>query len=316
MAINATVYDLENYPENSKTVILDLLKAVPVGAEGDEKFLLTCKTSAYADVGATPKTTIDDIFVQEFLCGWAKSSGFKGAVFTIDGSCNTLKVKIDGAPTYSEITLTNGTNLTGDAVAADIQVQLRGIGATHSPSTTLDGNLGYVNCRCSFTNSRFIIKSGTISKLLSGTDVSSVKIDTTGTANQLLGFDFPVDSNLLAGTDIREVVTASPYTADTSPLSVSTGLDCVVGDSLYIESTTGVSDYFTVISGTMDTILHVTTSGVHGCGGIRHYYPTGSKVQKLRYNDPEYTPGSCLRSVDDALTWGILSLANQIDFSG
>ena len=317
MAINATVYDLENYPENSKTISLDLLKAIPVGSQGDEKFLLTCKTTAYADVSTTPKLAIDDIFIQEFLCGWAKSSGFKGAIFTI-GAGNTLIIAIDGTD-FQTITLDSGTNLTGDAVAADIQAKLRALSKTSGP---VENNLGYMNCRCSFANSRFVIKSGTISKLLSGTgtNVSSVKIDSSGTANSILGFDLSIDSNTLAGTDIRETTVAVPYSAGTSPLTVTAGLDCVPGDSLYIESNVTTDpitrDYFTVISGTMDTVLEVAVLGIHGYTGISHDYPVGSKVQKLRYNDPDYSPQSCLNSVDDALTWGILSLANQIDFSG
>lgn len=314
MAINATVYDLENYPENSKTVTLDMLKIVPVGAQGDEKFVLTCRTSAYSDF--TAKTTIDDIFVQEFLCGWAKSSGFKGAVFTIETGVNdTLKVKIDGVTAFQIITLAAGTNLTGDAVAIDIQAKLRELAEVHTPTGPIDGNLGYMNCRCAFISSRFIIKSGTISKLLSGsgTDISSVKIDTTGTASGLLGFDLPVDSNTLAGTDIREVA-SSAYTAGDPVLTVADGLDITARDSLFITDGTQ-EDYFTAISGT-SILINVAVSGTHGFDGIAHTYSAGAKVQKLRYSDPEYTPGSCLSSVDDALTWGILSLANQIDFSG
>lgn len=317
MAISATVYDLENYPENSKTVTLDMLKIVPVGAQGDEKFILSCKTSAYADI--TAKTSIDDIFVQEFLCGWAKSSGFKGAVFTITAAyTDKLRVKIDNASAgdysgYYEVVLEPGINLTGDAVAADIQTKLRAVSLAAADSSKA---LGYKNCRCSFTNSRFVIKSGTISKLLSGNSASSVEVDITAvnsTAAITLGFDLPVESKALAGTDIREVA-ASEYTAGAGVLNVTTGLGYSHGDSMYI--TDGIQeDYFTAISGT-ETAINVTTSGIHGVAGILHTYSAGAKVQKLKYNDPEYVPGSCLNSVDDALTWGILSLANQIDFSG
>ncbi len=74
-------------------------------------------------------------------------------------------------------------------------------------------------------------------------------------------------------------------------------------------------DYFTAISGTQ-TAIEVATTAIHGFDGISSTYAPGAKVQKLRYNDPDYEPESCLNSVDDALTWGILSLANQIDFSG
>jgi len=312
MAINATVYDLEGYSENSKTVTLDLLKIVPVGAEGDEKFVLTCRTNAYSDY--VNKTTIDDIFIQEFLCGWCKSSGFKGAVFTINSGNKELKVKIDNASKFYSITLDEGINLTGDAVASDIQTKLRAV-----TMETVDAGktLGYKNCRCSFTNSRFVIKSGTISKTLAGASASSVEVDPSGTASGVLGFDLPIDSKSLSGTDIREVVTSSTYTAGTSTLYVESGLDVVAGDSLCITASGNKipGDYFTMVSGT-STSIEVATAGVHGFNGIQNSYAKGSKVQKLRYNDPEYFPNSCLNSVDDALTWGILSLANQIDYSG
>jgi len=308
MAITANVYDLEGYPENSKTVTLDLLKIVPVGAQGDEKFVLTCKTSAYSN--STDRTTIDDIFIQEFLCGWCKSSGFKGAMFTINSDNKGLKIKIDDVSIFYDIVLDEGTNLTGDAVAADIQEKLRGL-----TMETIDSGkaLGYKNCRCSFTNSRFVIKSGSVSKLLSGSSASSVEVDTTGTASTLLGFDLPVTSKTLAGTDIREVV-SSVYTANDSTLNVQSGLAYNPGDAMCIMDGTNI-DYFTAISGT-ETAIQVPTLSGSGFTGISHDYDAGSKVQKLKYNDPEYTPSSCLNSVDDALTWGILSLANQIDFSG
>jgi len=312
MAINATVYDLEGHPENSKTVTLDLLKVVPVGAQGDEKFILTCKTNAYSNYD--DKTLISDIFIQEFLCGWCKSSGFKGAVFTINSGNDGLKVKIDGA-TAQSITLGYGTNLTGDVVATDIQLKLRALAdVTDGP---VKDNLGYKNCICSFTNSRFVIKSGTISKFLSGDDASSVEVDSSGSASGLLGFDFPVDSKSLAGTDIREVVVSSPYTTGGSTLHVESGLDFDPGDSMCITASGSEipGDYFTAISGTQIAI-EVATTAAHNFEGISSNYASGAKVQKLRYNDPEYKPESCLKSVDDALTWGILSLANQIDYTG
>ena len=312
MAITATVYDLDGYPENSKTVTLDLLKVVPVGALGDEKFILTCRTTAYSDYAA--KTAIGDIFIQEFLCGWCKSSGFKGAVFTIDSGNKGLKIKIDGASKFYDIVLDEGTNLTGDVVAADIQSKLRELTMETSDASK---SLGYKNCRCSFTNSRFIIKSGIISKTLSGSGASTVEVDTSGTASGLLGFDLPINSKSLAGTDIREVVTSQTYSAGTSVLHVEAGLGFSSGDSMCITASGSNTpgDYFTAISGTQ-TAIEVATTAIHGFDGISSTYAPGAKVQKLRYNDPDYAPESCLNSVDDALTWGILSLANQIDFSG
>lgn len=313
MAINTAVYDLDGYSENSKTVILDLLKVVPVGAQGDEKFILTCKTSAYSDFD--DKTAIDDIFIQEFLCGWCKSSGFRGAVFTIDSSNDVLGVKINRVTLYHDITLEHGTNLTGDAVAADIQLKIRQLADASGP---VENNLGYKNCICSFVNGRFVIKSGTIAKTLSDTaGASTVEIYTSSTASGLLGFDLPVSSVKLAGTDIREVKVSQSYDSGTGVLHVEAGLGVSNGDSMCITASGSEipGDYFTAISGT-ETAIEVAIQASHGFNGISNNYSVGDKVQKLRYNDPEYSPKSCLNSVDDSLTWGILSLANQIDFSG
>lgn len=310
MAINSTIYDLEGYSENSKTVTTDLLKVVPIGSRGDEKFVLTCRTTAYSDF--TDKTSIDNIFIQDFLCGWSKSSGFVGPVFTIVSSTgDKLDVSIDGVSAQT-IALTAGVNLTGDVVAADIQDKLRAL------ANVVDGdaenNLGYKNCRCSFLDGKFIIKSGTISKLFSGTGASSVVVANTGSANIALGFDLPTESLTLAGTDIREV-RSSVYVADNPVLNVNTGLECVDGDALCISCGSTV-DYFTALSGTTGTAINVATVSGNNFSGIKNSYPLGGKVQKLRISDPEYYPESCLKSIDDAVTWGILSLANQIDFSG
>lgn len=308
MAINATVYDLEGYSENSKTVTLDLLKVVPIGAAGDEKFILTCRTTAYSDLDPT-KVPIDDIFIQEFLCGWAKSSGFKGAMFTINSGNKELKVKIDNVSTAQLIVLEEGV-LTGDVIATDIQTKLRALSKIESG--VVENNLGYMNCKCSFTNSRFVIKSGTISKTLSGGSASSVVI-ASASANTVLGFDLPVQSIDLAETDIRES-RAAAYTAGTSVLTISPAMVYTPGDSMCI-TCSGTTNYFTAISGTA-TEIQVATLADHGFDGISNSYTGGGVVQRLQYNDPEYTPTSCLLSVDDALTWGIMSLANQIDFSG
>ena len=65
MARNVTVYDLDNYPDNSKTVTCDQQSIVPIGYGGDEQWVLSFVTSAYSD--NTNNTAIQDIYVRERL---------------------------------------------------------------------------------------------------------------------------------------------------------------------------------------------------------------------------------------------------------
>ena len=83
MAVNVTVYDLDNYPDNSKTVTVNHSTLVPIGYEGDEQCVLSFTTTAYSD--NTNTTSIQDIYVRETRAGWCKSSGLvgTGGKFTI-----------------------------------------------------------------------------------------------------------------------------------------------------------------------------------------------------------------------------------------
>jgi hypothetical protein len=67
MAVNVTVYDLENYPDNSKTVTVDQKTVVPLGYDGDEQWVLSFTTTAYSD--NTARTAIQDIYVTEMKAG-------------------------------------------------------------------------------------------------------------------------------------------------------------------------------------------------------------------------------------------------------
>ena len=62
MATSVTVYDLENYPDNSKSMTLDHKAVVPVGEEGDEKWVLSFTTTAYSD--NDDRTAISDLYIQ------------------------------------------------------------------------------------------------------------------------------------------------------------------------------------------------------------------------------------------------------------
>jgi hypothetical protein len=320
MAITVNLYDLENYPDNAKTGTVDVVQMVPTGYRGDEQYALKFSTNAYSDF--TNKTAITDIYIQEMVCGWAKSSGFAGSggKFTITSSNNELRVNIDGCTGgsysgYYVITLDEGVNIPGETVAADIEAKLRAVSLDSGDSAKA---LGYKNCICTYRNARFMIKSGSVSSTYTGSNKSSVKIYTTSFANSAtatLGFDMGTDSETIASTAIKEVITTANYTVGGTTLSVSTGLGVTTGDALYI--TDGVnSDYFVAVSGTLEAAIHVPNIPEHNFNAILNNYTAGAKVQLLKPDDPEVEPISALNTVDDVCRWGVMSLINQIDFSG
>jgi len=115
MAVNVTVYDLDNYPDNGQTVTVDHATLVPMSYDGDEQWVISFSTAAYSDNANL--TTIQDIYVREVRAGWAKSSGLvgTGGKFTITPSTgDSMNVKMDDSSQYYTITISSGTNLGGD----------------------------------------------------------------------------------------------------------------------------------------------------------------------------------------------------------
>ena len=324
MAISVTVYDLENYPDNPKTITLDQKSVVPAGQEGDEKWVLSFTTSAYSD--NTNHTAISDLYVQEMRGGWLKSSGFvgTGGKFTIGNNSKRLKIKLDnsagadGGGGYYTITLTEGTNLTGDAIAADIETRIRALPDDSSWVTADDVfKLSYTSCTVEYKDGRFKIVSGTVSPYYTGVSRSSVKVAKVDadTCYETLGFDLSVDSETIAGVAIKEALVTSDYTADNTPLAIAAGTGVQAGDCLVITDGTN-TDYFTALSGTVDTSIVVPVSSANGYTGIEHNYSQNiTKVQILREQDPENEPVSCYDTVDAITRRGIINIVNQIDFS-
>jgi len=323
MAVNVTVYDLENYPDNPKTVTLDHKVVVPIGQEGDEKWVLSFTTTAYSD--NTNRTAIQDIYVQETEGGWLKSSGFvgTGGKFTINSSKDELKIKLDnsagaaGGGGFYTITLTSGTNLTGEGIADDMETQIR---ALPDYAAWVSGDsaykLAYMSCTVEYKDGRFWIISGTVSPYYTGASRSSVKVAKVGsdTCYETLGFDLAVDSQTIAGIAVKEALVTSDYTTNTSPLAIGTGTGVVAGDCLMITDGTN-TDYFTAISGT-ETSIEVAISSKHGYTGIANSYSKDvSKVQVLREQDPENAPVSYYDTVDSISRWGLKSIIQQIDFT-
>ena len=320
MAITVNLYDLDNYPDNPKKGTVDLAQMVPTGYRGDEQYVLKFTTTAYSDV--TNKTPITDTYVQEMLCGWARSSGFAGigGKFTITSSTNKLRVKIDESTGgsysgYYEITLDEGVNITGEVIAADIEAKLRDVTLD---TTDASFTKSYNSCVCTYRNGKFMLQSGSVSNTFIGAGRSSVSIQTSSFVNNAaatLGFDMGVTSEGLASTAIKEVVTTGNYTVGGSTLAVGNGLGVTAGDALCITDGTN-TDYFVAVSGTTDTSIHVPNVSEHNFNAIQNNYTLGAKVQLMKPSDPEVDPVSALTTVDQVCRWGVMSLLNQIDFSG
>jgi len=319
MATNVVVYDLENYPDNNKTIVTDQKLVTPIGYEGDEQWVSSFVTTAYSDIDE--RTAIQDLYIQEIKGGWLKSSGFVSAGFTLGSNNKRLKIKLDasagaaGGGGYYTITLEVGTGLTGEAVAEDMETKIRAISLVAGDSGF---SLAYMNASVEYIGGRFWIISGMMSAYYTGTNRSSVDVVQSGSdiCWQTLGFNLSINSETIASVSIKEVELSAPYNTNTTSLSVDTGLSVSVGDCFMITDDQGQKDYFTAISGSGETSIVVCTHDDNSYVGIDHSYTvSGTKVQKLREQDPEQVPVAYYNTIDKAVRFGIKSIANQIDFT-
>lgn len=301
MATNITVYDLEHYPDNGKTVTVDLKSIVPLGYGGDNKWCLSADTSATA----SGSTTIQESFVNGTIVGWSKASSRVSSPFTISSSNNQLKVAID-EPLASGVTITltvSATPLTGDSVAADIETQIRNTTITGGAKA---GNLAYLNAHCVFRNGRFIISSGSLASTFTGTDRSSVRVGAAASndASDTLGFDTPIESEEIASATLTETYTSSLVSASTTvPVASVSGF--TAGECIAIKDPDG-SIYYRYI----DTVnaSDFTVNTAVSCAA-------NSLIQQLRLQDPELKPPSYHQDVDGPARHAIELIARQINFA-
>lgn len=324
MAINVTTQDLENYPGTTKTVTLDQASIIPVGEEGDEKYVLKFSTTAYSD--NTNNTAIQTLYITDFKTGWSKSSGFAGGSgkFDLDATHNQLKIKLDSTVSgtdgngYYTIALAYNIDLTpisGEAVAADMEEKIR---ALTMETADTGYALSYLNASVWWQDNKFYITSGSVGDFYTGSNKSSVSVipATTNDCSIELGFDLKMESETMASVAVREALLGANYTTDTTPLTVGAGTGVIAGDALMI--TDGVNtDYFTALSGTTDVSIAVATNSNNSYIGIASSYTTasGAIIQKLRRQDPDGQPTMWYTNIDDITRFGIKTMVNQIDYS-
>jgi hypothetical protein len=320
MAINIGTQDLENYPGNSKTVTIDVASLVPTGYEGDEQIVLRIYTTAYSNIAN--RTAIQNLYITEAKSGWIKSSGFKGSVFQLDSTHNTFRVKLDATVSgsdgsgYYDVVLDHddGANIPGDQVAADMEIKIRAIPAGVQWNTADTGfTMAYRDCSVYFENGKFKIVSGSIGDSYIGADKSAVAVS-SGTTNDcltMLGFNLPISSETIEGTQIREAEVLVTYSGSASVLYTSGGTGAAAGDAMAITDGSN-TEYFIVDSlnpsGSDITILTGTEPS-------NTYTAYAAKVQLLRMNDPDFEPQSSYSSIDDIARHGIKNMVNQIDYS-
>ena len=325
MALNINAQDLENYPGNTQRVTVDMTSLVPVGFEGDEQFIMVASTTAYSD--AENRVTIPDLQIMDFKAGWCKSSGFAGTggKFMVTSNHYKMKVKIDATVSGSDgsgwytidlVYNDDGTPITGEAIADDMEKKIRAIADNLNVGDT-GFKLSYLNSSVYFTHGKFWIISGSISNYYTGEYRSSVQVAAADDhdVTAVLGFDTPVDTMSLAAVTVNETKLTSNYTADSATMSILGGTGVQAGDCLMITDGTN-TDYFTALAGTTDVLLAVATSTTNNYTGVAHNYTvSGTRIQILREQDPDGEPKMWYSNVDQLARFGIKTIVNQIDFS-
>jgi hypothetical protein len=188
MSITQTVYSTL-YPNNSKTITVDIVSRIPMGAGGDEKYIIWVYPGAGVYTNNTTRVQPDPIFLYDIKRGWALSSSVSSPL-TI--STGTLDVAIDEADEGAvTVTLTTGT-YAGSAIAAQIQTQINNTASGSGVKVGATNQLSYLNAQVKYEDSKFLFMSGSIkssyNELTNYDNTSSIKI-VGGTLKSALGFD-------------------------------------------------------------------------------------------------------------------------------
>jgi len=307
MAVTESIRNLDFPTVTDKEVTLDLEKVVTVDSEGDERYILTATPGS--TTLAADDETINPVLIEYFKSGYVRSSGFKSPPFTIGPTNDTFQISIDGSTTRS-ISLTQGSGLTGDDVADDMQAQINLLAAAGGLE---EGNLAFLNAIVSFENGKFVIISGSLAKSFTGTGKSSVAI-TAGASNDVtatLGLDIVTSSEAIASKLVVE-----------AQLTGSTSSPSGVGDVIPLDDVTDLSagQAFTIYDGTnREYFVATSVSGnnlITHSGSLTNTYASGSVVQNLYERDPDSTLASPYRDADEVVRALLRTIAVQVDFSG
>jgi hypothetical protein len=187
MAITQTVYS-PLYPNNTKTITVDVASRVPVGAEGDEKYIIWVYAGGNVYKDNTNRIAPDPIFLYEFKRGWALSSSVSSPVNTSGG---TLTVAIDEDPSGA-ITLTVASgNYSGASLASSLQNQINITASGTNAKASVSNSLSYLNAQVKYEDGKFMFLSGSTKSSYNDAanwgNTSSIKV-TGGTLANTLGF--------------------------------------------------------------------------------------------------------------------------------
>jgi hypothetical protein len=293
MSIAQTVRDVENYPNSSKTVTLDLQQIIPVDDEGNEVYVLTAATTAKAP----GNVSIGNVFIREYKAGYARSSGLKSPPFNITSSNNQLRVSLDGSA-YQTVVLTSGNGLSGEDVAQDLENKI---------TAAVSGNLSFLNATVEFVNNKFLVVAGSISNSFTGVGKSSVQIlpGSGNDASTTLGFDIVIASENVAGLAATETSLTTSFSGS-GTMQVNNTAGLVAGQAFVIMDGTN-KEYFIASS--------IGANAIGVSGTLVHTYSSGALVQHIFERDPDLTVASPYTDVDSIVRFALRGTANQIDFS-
>ena len=329
MAVNITVYDLVNYPDNNKTVTVDIKQVTPIGYEGDEQWVVSCVTNAYSD--NTNRTAIQDIYIQSHRAGWLKGMEAAGPFTIASGTNGGFEIRLDGDATWRHLDIASDT-YSGDALADYLEENIRSMHSVVSPAY----KLAYMNMSVEYTDGRFQFVSGSVSQYYIGSTRSSVAINADTLAKpgpggqdncaHTLGLDFPMTSESLAGFAAKEGRVDGSYSAGNTTLNAkeygwdattfSGSVFAITSDLVEdggFENSTVTYEYFICVGGTPSAM---TIRGAHASGGLLNDYDPDDKIVMFDGpQDPQATPTPWHSEIDSIVRWGVKSISNQIDFS-
>lgn len=352
MSINIDTQDLVNYPGTVKRVVADHEAIVPVGEEGDEKYVMNFATNAYSN--NTNRTAINDLYITKTRMGWSKSSGFTGSndKFAVNASSHMLYIKIDatisgtktinGESGFYKIILpytTYGNSTAGEAISDDLEKAIRGIALTEQRSvykpnslttsgvepsgdTLVSADNGYAkaykNASVEYSGGKFYIISGSMSELYSGYTKTAVKVAKVPGDGlyELLGFDQQWTSEYFDDTSVSEAVVTSTVSPGTTSITIGSDIGISVGDPLVIIQPADDN------SSTYTKDYFIAVSGTTGStvmaasSAITNSYTANrAKIQILREQDPDGVPTSWVQDIDQLVRYGVKYMTFEIDYS-